>query len=365
MLAFSVLYFLANKYFSVVVVNIKSEKSKDLPIVQKIINITKQEPLSKKSYKTENQSEGRVVEHYSKLENFNKSISRKPSSKQEEIKSVFQKLEPIERHNKEELLTQPTEVESFVNKELSIKPLIALAKKENESRSENLFSVGFGIGVNGLQFTQSGGELNSGTFASLNAPNFMMNAAINIESNFKVNFEYHSLPGNIDISSSSKIDKNKYHWKTVIFEGEVVVLEKENLSVDLLFGGEVHQVPFLSLNDDESVNLFENQLANSILGIKIYKKVGDSYCYESLLRYQTLLSSRSTSNNDFKANQKMMFDGSLGIEKFLKNRYHFGLYWFGQYENISYNFKRVGLVATSGSQQFFNSNVQFRMGYDF
>lgn len=221
-----------------------------------------------------------------------------------------------------------------------------------------------GTGADYLRFSQSSGsDLESGTFSKLMAPTYMAGANLRFGENSNLQVEYHDWPGQITTKGDVQLDKTRFDWRSISGEYQHQFWQKNHVTYSGLLGLQVHQVPFLSQNSDGSISLLENELRNLSGGLKLVYAPTADFEYEGFMRYQTLLSSKSTDGAQFSAKGGTMFDGSLGVTRKYLNGLRLGVFWFGQYQSLNYDFTRDGSSST-GSQSFFNSNFQLRIGYD-
>lgn len=227
------------------------------------------------------------------------------------------------------------------------------------------FRVWAGVGANYLRFEQhSDSNVESGEFAKLMAPILMASIGFGLTDHLSLVLEYHDWPGSITTRPETQIDRKDYHWKSMLAEIQYRFFERERWFASVLFGVQTHHVPFISVHIDGAANLLENEIRNLSLGLKANYFESRNLEYEIFMRYQSLISSASLNQYDFKATPQLVFDGSLGMSKRYDSGLRLGVYWFGQYQSYVYEFMRDGRSA-AGRQTFFNSNLQLRIGYDF
>lgn len=226
-------------------------------------------------------------------------------------------------------------------------------------------SVWGGLGANYLRFKQAGAsDVENGEFSNLVAPTLFTGANIRITKRSYLEFDYHDWPGKITTTAEFQINKTGYNWKSLVGEFQYRFLENDRAYYSLLLGVQIHQIPILSVHTDGYASLFQNELQNGSIGIKATYLGNSNFEYEYFARYQTILSSKSLNGYDFKAQSKFLFDGSVGVSRHFDNGFKAGVYWFGQYQDFKYNFKRDGTL-TSGGQTLFNSIIQLRIGWEF
>ncbi len=227
------------------------------------------------------------------------------------------------------------------------------------------FNMWFGAGGDFLQFSQSGNEeLSTGTFSKMMAPAIMLGVGFRVADKSKVNLQYHDAPGELSATTDTDVKTTSYHWRSAIAEWQYEILNRGRIRYNVLFGGQVHQIPFIYVDDLGAVSVLQNELSNLSIGFKADYKNSSGYIYEAFMRYQQLVGSRSLDGNSFSAQSQLMFDGSIGVTKLYSSGISLGAFWFGQSQNIRYTFIKDDSRNT-GVQSFFGSTFQLRFGYDF
>lgn len=235
-----------------------------------------------------------------------------------------------------------------------------------EKHQETMFYVWGGAGFDYLKFTQSSSvTTETGEFSTMTGPSTSYGANVRVSEKSNIEFQYHDLPGKISKTGATAIDKDNFSWKTMSLDYQRKISSSKDLNYTLLLGVQTHQTPFLSTDDTNGVvNLVDNEMTNASVGMKINYIWSPQYEYEFMLRYQSVLSSKSMGSYDFSAKSNLMFDGSVGLSRHFDNGFKMGVYWFGQYQDLKYDFTRSG-ATTSGTQNFLNSNVEIRFGWEF
>lgn len=248
-------------------------------------------------------------------------------------------------------------------------PPEALSAKLKDNDPEILrtpkFNMWFGAGGDFLQFSQSGSEeLSTGTFSKLMAPAIMLGVGFRVAEKSNVNLQYNDAPGEVSAATDTDVKKASYHWRSAIAEWQYEILNRGRIRYNVLFGGQVHQIPFIYVDSLGATSVLQNELDNLSLGFKVDYKHTSGYVYEAFMRYQQLVASRSLDGNSFSAQSQLMFDGSVGVTKLYSSGMRLGAFWFGQSQSIRYTFKKDD-AKSSGTQSFFGSTFQLRFGYDF
>lgn len=237
-------------------------------------------------------------------------------------------------------------------------------ENKDEKNQDPRFQVWLGIAAYQQNFSQTGEGLESASFGKFTAPAWAVGARFNINDQSSLAFEYQKLPGEVVAGASSQLDTKNYLWKSILGEYQHVFAEKGKIKYRGLAGLQVHQLPFINANEDGTTSLFENEMNNFSLGAAVNYRVDVNTQYEFLMRYQSILQSKSLADGNFQATPNLIFDGSLGFNHRLQGGTFLGVYWFGQFQSIKYNFEKTG-GDSSGTLTFFNSSLQLRIGYDF
>lgn len=247
--------------------------------------------------------------------------------------------------------------------------LTAEAEEEDPKEKYLLNSKGsvyLGSGLDYLLFDQSGtGGSESGHFGKVALPTQLLGAQLQVGKKSRLVFEYHFWPSEIESGETAKLNDNKYNWTSMLAEYQYRFHQTNYSAYSLLVGIQQHQIPYLSVNALDKIDILTNQLLNASLGVQAkFLTESRKYEYEVFMRYQHLLNSSSLNGHTFTATPVLMFDGSIGVSRYFDNGFKAGLYWFGQQQYFNYEFTREG-VESSGSQNLFNSNIQFRIGWEF
>lgn len=130
-------------------------------------------------------------------------------------------------------------------------------------------------------------------------------------------------------------------------------------------GLQAHNLPFIVSQsiEDNTQTVEMKSLFNTMVGGHLDIITDDEFSYEMYFRMALpMLHSSSIKMNNFFA-----FDGSLGALYKKKDKpYGFGLYWYGQWLNFSFEeFDKFADKEVSGKFNILYSNIEFRMTYDF
>lgn len=279
---------------------------------------------------------------------------------------------PISRYSKLQKVT----VAPLVPEEEAIAPLAKKkeepkeqekeqTKRKTEKKFKNHFNVWAGLGMNYLRFNQSGNsDLGSGAFAKLSMPTFSVGGKVQFSETQAAEFQYHDWPGELVGPTSTNIDKTAYHLQSMSAEYQHQIVKNDDRRISLLLGYRIEQTPFLAVNSTGNNVLYANELQGGLIGAKINFFDSEKLEYEISMRYYLLTSSKNLNSGTFKTQRGPMLDGAFGLSKSYDNGFRFGLYWLLEYQNFNYTFTKDGSEST-GTQNFLNSNIQFRIGYDF
>ncbi len=241
----------------------------------------------------------------------------------------------------------------------------AIVPQVSEGPRKPYLRLWAGLGANYLKFSQmSGSELESGSFAKLSLPTYTLGANIRLSEISSLQFEFTDRPGQITNSGKVQIDRTQFDYRSISGEYQRKLFERSRISYSVLLGIQIHQSPFLNQNADDSTSLLSNETRNLSVGLKANYEATADLEYEIFMRYQMTLSSQSLTGDEFHARSGTTFDGSLGVSKKFLENFRLGLFWLGQSQNMNYDFTHDG-EQSSGSQTFFNSNIQVRGEYGF
>jgi len=257
-------------------------------------------------------------------------------------------------------VTEPATVSESVNQKI----IVDTQNPIYYARSP-LFDISVGVGVDYSILRQNGNSNStSGSFDSLAFPSTALAFKYRLNNALKLNLEYQIAPGEIKTIDLSPIDQNSYNRNSTIFEFEYIFSQNQNSRYSILTGFQSHEFPFLSENSNNQLNLLKNTFLNFSIGLGYSFLSLSNYEFDLFLRYQNMLTSQSLNGYDFKTHSGINFDGSLGVTKIYNSGLKLGLFWFGQQHTFSYDFLRDTNLC-QGSQYFFDSNLQLRIGWNF
>lgn len=221
-----------------------------------------------------------------------------------------------------------------------------------------------GFGLNYFRLGQSGdSDLQEATFSNFTGPTLMGEVLLGLKNMYNFILGYHDQPGRIE-NSAFGLTADNSRWQTFTFDVSAPFSETRMGSTPVKFGWRAglmrHRFPFIFY--DGAVRQVYNELNSLSAGVETEVGLSRHWSIETFLRYQHPLSA-SSSGGDISYSPMLSFDGSLGVVRKLSKSWMAGLYWFGQSQSMSYSY-RNGTSETAGQQNFFNSNIQFRLGYE-
>ena len=247
-------------------------------------------------------------------------------------------------------------------------------KATKEAKTFNFPDRWISIGV-GASYTYSKQELenyNSCQISSIDSPHISIRSGGLITEKNGVDFIYKEVSGKLSNDSSGTKVVEHYKWK--VLSAEILHLEKQNYKlwgynyeIYYRFGIQNHQFFTIIPSSPNSVKIetLTTGITNLSAGLEYKIMTRKNVRTEILMRFQYPFSSASKNIGDtFSVSPIFSFDGSLGYVYKANNNITLGSYWFGQWQFFKFNYKKSA-NNFSGSQLFFNSIVDLRIGYDF
>lgn len=221
-----------------------------------------------------------------------------------------------------------------------------------------------GFGLNYFRLGQSANsDLQEATFSNFTGPTLMGEVMVGLKNMYNFVLGYHDQPGRIE-NSAFGLTLDNSRWQTITFDVGAPWAEVDfgDRPVKIGWRGGLmrHRFPFIFY--DGAVRQVFNDLNSISAGVEAEMPLDRRWSFESFLRYQYPLSATSSAGT-IAYTSNLSFDGSVGLVRKLSKSWMMGLYWFGQSQNMKYRYQSTGTDA-SGTQNFFNSNVQVRVGYE-
>jgi hypothetical protein len=224
--------------------------------------------------------------------------------------------------------------------------------------------VAGGIGANYFQLDQGRSDGADSSYKGMMAPTAMLEAAYVWNKKLLTSLSYHQFLGKLEATTFAGRASADFQWNTLILENRYFLKRKEKFDYSLIFGFQQHRTPNGSLNADNTITFEYETITNLSLGGLVEFIAAEDIVLELFLRYQYPLLSAGAGGSEFNVTPNLIFDGSVGVVKFWRKNYRLGLYWFGQYHSFSHEGQSQGLPL-SGTRDYLNSNLQFRLTYDF
>jgi hypothetical protein len=239
-------------------------------------------------------------------------------------------------------------------------------REEPPANKKVVFSVWAGLGAAYFNFNQkSPVATESGDFSDIPFPIASVGGSVGWSENACINFQFHAQTIKIETQSTTAIDKKELSRKSMSVDFQYAFSQNENRKYSFLVGVQNHHNPFLSTDtNNDVVNVLDNEFTTASVGFKANYFATPNYDYEIAIRYQSLMSAKSSSGYGFKMTPNLIFDGSLGVNRHFSSGLKAGLFWYGQFQDYKYDFTRDGSTS-SGSQYFLDSNIEFRIGWEF
>jgi hypothetical protein len=244
---------------------------------------------------------------------------------------------------------------------------VAAAPVKMDLRRKRSFWIDSGLGMGTQELHQNTGvDEESAKYAtSLAGPTISLHGGFLLKENLSAELFYQQIPGKIQTPNNFSLNTSSYLWKDLGAQLNWRLHESEKNSLDLLLGLVKHQVPFLYTADGISGTLLENEFSSYFAGLRYQFVGGSGLLYEASFRYQAPFGGVSGDGGSFKVSPQLSLDGSLGVRKYLNENWSVGLFWQGQSQKIKYDYASPdGSVTRSGTQEHMNSNIQFRLQYE-
>lgn len=175
---------------------------------------------------------------------------------------------------------------------------------------------------------------------------------------------YKSAPGKMNAGAVANVQSTQFRWDILMTElqyrpyGTVSTWGEWTLYPFAKLGLQNHSIPKLSIDDNGLVSFDSISLTNMHAGLGLNMVDKSKYFLETFLNYQMKMKS---SNYDI--SPKMMIDGSIGGGKMLSRQMAIGLFWYGQWHQLSY--AQATNANNQGNVDYFFSNFDLRLGWIF
>tara|TARA_Y100001935_G_scaffold208256_1_gene177744 strand:- start:3793 stop:6471 length:2679 start_codon:yes stop_codon:yes gene_type:complete len=178
---------------------------------------------------------------------------------------------------------------------------------------------------------------------------------------------YKIIPGEIVVDNAS-LDKDTYVWQMMALEGLMLKWAPFKIfGMPLLYGPRIgvqsHTVPFVYLNESDSLELKQNEMMTLSAGLMGEIPKG-RWRFQSYMRYQFPFSSKSSGAASFEVKPTFAFDGLLGSTYYLSQNFKVGAFWYGQWHYYNFVYS-TNSFSNKGQDSLFNSTLDLRLGFDF
>jgi hypothetical protein len=234
----------------------------------------------------------------------------------------------------------------------------SVAISEDKSYSE--FWVWLGIGAGYQYHEQDVPSITGGTsFQNINVPSVSAHAGFQGK-RLGLDLSYRQLPGQIKSSKNITVVDGEYQWRTL--SGEVLYrLSEWNLRV----GVQHHSIPFMVPDQVAGdISVTSNTLMMVSLGFDRSYQISERLRAEWLMRYQHKILAGASDGAEFKVSPQFAFDGSVGGVYRITPTFRAGVFWYGQVQSYEFDYDGSN-IAMSGKQMLFDSNFEFRVGWEF
>lgn len=223
--------------------------------------------------------------------------------------------------------------------------------------------VTLGGGVTYFSSNQDIQGSSSTVFSKIKVSSYYLGMGFELE-NWGMDMGYVQTPFDINLSSNELAGagvSSAQYWSQLAFE----LKYKLNDTLSLTTGVQLHEVPFILPQNDNTFVLGNVSLTQISLGLKYEFNIADSYVFKSYLRGQSLYGYQSTFTDEFKLSQSNInFDGSIGVDHLLSNNVQIGVHWFGQFHDYGITLND-GVELLTGHQKLFHSTANVRVSFLF
>lgn len=235
-----------------------------------------------------------------------------------------------------------------------------------------------GLGANYVQYDELLTDVTT-KYRDFRAPSYHGGMSIDLDSTTTVEASFKATPMHFD-NSSVELSALDGIWQTLGIQGatlsgneapDVLVdrsstLEQQKNQLKWLWGFQFHSMPIALFDDLNNAPVMRTiQLINASLGASYDRYLNPQTKAQIFLRAQYPVVAQSTSGaSNFSARPKILFDGSVGVEKKVRPGRWVGLHWYGQYQSLDFNYTDSKVTA-AGTHNVFFSNIEARITFEF
>ena len=233
-----------------------------------------------------------------------------------------------------------------------------------------------GLGINYVRYTENLTDVST-SYADFRGPSTHLGIAMDLTDHYAIEADYKDTPFQFN-NASVGLPNTFGDWQTLLLQ---VTQKSDGASawtdrylndkpgqneISWLYGVQLHQLPIpLFSSSTEQPFLKTVQIFDLSAGAR-WQRYWNPFTRTTMLLHlqYPIASSASTGGSSFQVNPVIFFDGSIGIDKRLKDHLWLGLHWYGQYQQFNFSYSD-SQVSDSGAQSTFFSDLELRLTFDF
>jgi hypothetical protein len=251
-------------------------------------------------------------------------------------------------------------------------PIVAAQEVLSPVKERPKFWLWGGLGISIVISSQDTDSYTKGKAASIASPQFSFRAGGYLNEKNGLDFSYKQTPGYLINTSSGSDIKETFFWKNLAIE--YLSVSDRRISfysypsvLTYRWGLQDHTmftlVPIAP--GTAPISILSTSVTTFSAGVGLETFTRNNSLFEFNFRYQHPFSGRTASAFDsYKVTPVFSFDGSIAYIYLPAQNWRIGSYWFGQYHTYNFTYDRSGNVY-KGQQNFFNSTMELRLGYEF
>ncbi|RYZ83391.1 MAG: hypothetical protein EOP04_20050 [Proteobacteria bacterium] len=196
----------------------------------------------------------------------------------------------------------------------------------------------------------------------LRGPSTNLGIAMEINETHSLEADLKTIPMQFDNSSAGLGNLNG-NWQVLGIHGRY---KPSASGLSWVYGAQVHKMPLALFQTVGNVPTLRNiQLLNFSLGAR-YDHLLNPFTRTQILLHGQYPASAQTSSDGARlgVSPVFAFDGSVGLEKRVFTESWVGLFWYGQFQQIKFDYFDPQVSATGAHTVFF-SNIEARWTYEF
>jgi hypothetical protein len=241
-------------------------------------------------------------------------------------------------------------------------------RQDNKGISADpLFWIGVGTGVSYTSLAQSGTGATNLFFSDFGEPSYSLRGGFWIVPEWGADLGYKDTPGEAKSSTNLSLSGGTFRRRSMSLVALWRPVPRRVIKNQWIwrFGLQQNRDPLLIPTSSSTIELQENDFTYATLGFEYRKPLRDKLRFEWLTQYQHLLAAASSESNlSFKP--IFAIDGSIGAVYGFSERFNLGLYWHGQWQNLSFDYRRVDQnLSFTGELSLFYSSIDLRIRIEF